>query len=213
MSYDQKLNKNIIMTHLKHISLIVGILLSGAALNAAVETGSSAPEFTLTDSTGAEHSLSNFKGKYVVLEWTNHQCPFVKKFYKNGDMQSLQKEMTGEGVIWLQVLSSAEGKQGYLKAAEAEAIRKEQKVGSTALLLDPDGVVGHKYDARTTPHMFLIDPEGVIIYQGAIDSIKSTDSADIADAENYVKSAYENAVAGKPIDPATTTPYGCSIKY
>ena len=200
------------MNCLKH-TLLAGFLLSSMALNASVETGASAPEFTLSDSTGTEHNLSDFKGKYVVLEWTNHQCPFVKKFYANDDMQSLQKEMTGKDVIWLQVLSSAEGKQGHLTASEAEALRKQQEVGSTALLLDPDGAIGRKYGARTTPHMFLINPEGLIIYQGAIDSIKSTDSADIADATNYVKSAYENAVAGKPVDPATTTPYGCSIKY
>ncbi len=197
---------------LKHISL-VGILLSSAFLNAAVETGSPAPEFTLSDSTGVEHNLSDFRGKYVVFEWTNHQCPFVKKFYGKGAMQSLQTEMTEKGVVWLQVLSSAEGKQGYLTASEAEMMRNEQGVGSTALLLDPKGVVGREYDARTTPHMFLINPEGVIIYQGAIDSVKSANSADIANAVNYVKLAYENAVSGNPIDPATTTPYGCSVKY
>lgn len=200
------------MNNLKHI-LSIATLLSCAALNAAVETGASAPEFTLPDSSGAEHSLSDFKGKYVVLEWTNHRCPFVKKFYSNGDMQSLQTEMTEKGVVWLQVLSSAEGKQGYLTASEAEAIRNEQNVGSTALLLDSKGIVGREYDARTTPHMFLINPEGLIIYQGAIDSIKSANPADIANAVNYVKLAYENAVAGKPVDPAATTPYGCSVKY
>ena len=200
------------MNYLKHLFFVVS-LLSSVALNAALETGTSAPDFTLSDSTGAKHSLSDFKGKYVVLEWTNHQCPFVKKFYTNGDMQSLQRELTEDGVIWLQVLSSAAGKQGHLTASEAEAIRKEQKVGSTALLLDPEGSVGRKYDARTTPHMFLINPEGQIIYQGAIDSIKSTDPADVAYASNYLKSAYENSIAGKPIDPATTKPYGCSVKY
>ena len=178
-----------------------------------VETGKPAPDFTLSDSAGLEQSLSDFKGKYVVLEWTNHQCPFVKKFYSNGAMQSLQEEMTEKGVVWLQILSSAEGKQGYLTASEAEAIGEEQEVGSTALLLDSEGIVGHKYGARTTPHMFLINPEGLVIYQGAIDSIKSTDSADVAKATNYVKLAYESAIAGKSVDPNTTTPYGCSIKY
>lgn len=188
-------------------------LLLSLGLHASVDTGKPAPKFTLQDSTGVEHSLSDFKGKYVVLEWTNHQCPFVKKFYANGAMQSLQKEMTQKGVVWLQVLSSAEGKQGYLTASEAESLRNKQEVGSTALLLDPKGEVGRSYGARTTPHMFLINPQGLVIYQGAIDSIKSTDSADIANATNYVKSAYENAVAGKPVDPATTTPYGCGVKY
>lgn len=200
------------MNYLKNLFLIA-ILSLGTVIDAAVETGSPAPEFTLSDSTGTKHKLSDFKGKYVVLEWTNHQCPFVKKFYANGDMQSLQEEMTEQGVVWLQVLSSAEGKQGYLTASEAESLRTQQAVGSTALLLDAEGVVGQKYGARTTPHMFLINPEGLLIYQGAIDNIKSTKSADIAGATNYVKSAYECAVAGNPIDPATTVPYGCSVKY
>lgn len=200
------------MNNLKSI-LSAAFLLSAITLNSAVETGKAAPEFTLLDSVGVKHSLSDFKGKYVVLEWTNHQCPFVKKFYKNGDMQSLQNEMTENGVVWLQVLSSAEGKQGYLTGSEAETIRQQQNVGSTALLLDAKGAVGHQYGARTTPHMFLIDPEGLVIYQGAIDSIKSTNSADIAEATNYVKLAYENAVAGKPVTLGTTTPYGCGVKY
>ena len=200
------------MNSIKHI-LFTGFLLLSVALQAAVETGKSAPEFTLPDSTGTEHNLSDFKGKYVVLEWTNHKCPFVKKFYSNGDMQAMQKEMTEKGVIWLQVLSSAEGNQGYLEAAEAEKIRKDQGVHSTALLLDPKGVVGRKYDARTTPHMFLINPEGLLVYQGAIDSVKSMNPDDVATATNYVKSAYENSIAGKAVDPATTTPYGCSVKY
>ena len=200
------------MNHLQR-TLFIGFLSLGIALQAAVETGAPAPEFTLPDSSGTEHSLSDFKGKYVVLEWTNHQCPFVKKFYSKGDMQSLQEEMTGEGVIWLQIVSSAEGNQGYLEAAEAQALREEQGMRSTAMLLDPEGAVGSKYDARTTPHMFLIDPEGLLIYQGAIDSIKSMDPADIIVATNYVQSAYENAVAGKPVEPAVTTPYGCSVKY
>lgn len=200
------------MNILKRI-LLTCVLLTGMALNAAVETGAPAPEFTLLDSVGTERSLSEFKGKYVVLEWTNHQCPFVKKFYVNGDMQSLQKKMTKNDVIWLQVLSSANGKQGYLTASEAESVRVQQDVGSTALLLDPEGSVGRLYGARTTPHVFLISPEGAVIYQGAIDSVKSTNPEDIATATNYVEAAYEQAVAGKPIDPATTTPYGCSVKY
>lgn len=200
---------------MKHIKKTLTIVLSlfSVALNAAIETGSAAPDFTLLDSKGDERSLTDFKGKYVVLEWTNHQCPFVRKFYANGDMQGLQKEMVGKDVIWLQILSSAKGKQGYLNASEAEAIREAQSVGSTALLLDNEGVVGHQYGARTTPHMFLIDPEGTLIYQGAIDSIKSTNPADIENATNYVKLAYESAVSGNPVDPATTTPYGCSVKY
>jgi hypothetical protein len=157
--------------------------------------------------------LSDFKGQYVVLEWTRHNCPFVVKYYENGDMQGLQKELTDAGAVWLQVASSAKGKPGCLTAPEAEAMRAKQKVHSTALLLDTNGTVGRAYDARTTPHMFLINPEGTVIYQGAIDSIKSAKSSDIAKATNYVKAAYDSAIAGEPIEKSTTTPYGCGVKY
>jgi len=184
-----------------------------SGLTAAVETGAPAPDFTLADTTGTEHSLSDFAGKYVVLEWTNHKCPFVVKHYSEGNMQSLQESMTEDGVVWLQIVSSAEGKQGYLTPEAAEALREEQGVNSTAMLLDASGEVGRAYDARTTPHMYLIDPEGTLIYQGAIDSIRSTRASDVAKAENYVVSAYESAKAGEPIESATTVPYGCSVKY
>lgn len=184
-----------------------------ATVRATVETGVAAPDFTLTDTTGKTHQLSEYADKYVVLEWTNHLCPFVRKHYGNGDMQALQQEMTADGVVWLQVVSSAEGKQGYVTPAEGEALRQSRQMHSTAMLLDPTGTVGREYGARTTPHMFLIDPEGTLIYQGAIDSIKSVRQSDIAKAENYVKSAYESAKAGEPIEHATTVPYGCGVKY
>ncbi|MGB0415424.1 MAG: redoxin domain-containing protein [Coraliomargarita sp.] len=181
--------------------------------HAAVETGATAPDFTLTDTTGTEHSLSDFKGKYVVLEWTNHRCPFVKKFYSKGHMQELQKEMAGASVVWLQIVSSAEGKQGYVSAAEGEALRQQMNMASAAMLLDADGTVGKLYSAKTTPHMFLINPQGKLIYQGAIDSVRSAKAADIEGAENYVKNAFMASITGKPIEPATTKPYGCGIKY
>ena len=196
----------------KITSLILSSLLA-FSLNAAVETGSAAPDFTLTDSSGTSHSLSDFKGSYVVLEWTNHQCPFVVKHYKEGHMQALQEKMTGKGVVWLQINSGAEGKQGYLTAAEAEALRESQGFKSTAYLLDSEGQVGRLYDARTTPHMYLIDPEGTLIYQGAIDSIKSVKSSDVDKAENYLKAAYKAHKSGEPIANPTTTAYGCSVKY
>jgi peroxiredoxin len=195
------------------LGLFLATGLALAPLNGAVETGSPAPDFTLTDSTGKAHSLSDFAGQYVVLEWTNHQCPFVVKHYREGHMQDLQESMTGEGVVWLQIISSAEGKQGYLEPAEAEQLRQSEEMHSTAKLLDVTGDVGRAYDARTTPHMYLINPDGVLVYQGAIDSVKSTRTEDIADAENYLVSAYRSAVAGEPIDKGTTTPYGCSVKY
>ncbi|WPJ98124.1 thioredoxin family protein [Coraliomargarita algicola] len=184
-----------------------------SSLSASVETGAKAPDFTLTDTVGATHSLSDFAGKYVVLEWTNRYCPFVMKHYGEGDMQALQKSMTEDGVVWLQIVSSAEGKQGYVTPAEGEALRESEGMHSTAMLLDPSGAVGRQYGARTTPHMFLIDPEGTLLYQGAIDSIKSARQSDIAKAKNYVKAAYASAKAGEPIEDATTVPYGCSVKY
>ncbi len=182
-------------------------------LSAAVETGSAAPGFTLADTSGQTHSLADFKGKFVVLEWTNHQCPFVVKHYQEGHMQALQEQLTGEGVVWLQIVSSAEGKQGHVTAEQGEALRESKEMMSTAMLLDPDGSVGRAYDARTTPHMYLIDPEGTLVYQGAIDSIKSTSTDDIAEAENFLLAAYTNAKAGEPVDKGTTSPYGCSVKY
>lgn len=197
------------------MKILVSLFLFSFALTsyADVSTGAAAPDFTAIDSTGATHSLSDFAGSYVVLEWTNHKCPFVQKYYSEGHMQALQKAMREAGVVWLQVLSSAPGKQGYLSAEEAEVLRDKNGHASTAMLLDPSGEVGRLYDARTTPHMYLIDPEGTLIYQGAIDSVKSTRTSDIAGATNYVKAAYAASVAGDPIAEPTTSPYGCSIKY
>jgi len=195
------------------IQSLVLLVLSSASLIGMVETGSQAPNFSLVDTKGETHSLSDYEGKYVVLEWTNHQCPFVVKHYSSNSMQSLQKEMTESGVVWLQVVSSAEGKQGYVSPEEGEALRASKEMHSTAMLLDPTGEVGHTYDARTSPHMYLISPEGKLLYQGAIDSIRSTRASDIEKATNYVEVAYASAIAGEPITEATTVPYGCSIKY
>jgi len=206
-SYQSKIMKN-------YFSLsLAASLIAASSLSAKVETGAVAPDFTLTDTTGVEHSLSDFAGKYVVLEWTNHKCPFVVKHYKDGDMQALQKSMTAEDVVWLQIISSAEGKQGYLTPEEGEALRESQGVKSTAKLVDASGEVGQAYDARVTPHMYLIDPEGKLVYQGAIDSIKSTRSSDVAKAENYLVSAYKSVMAGELVENATTVPYGCGVKY
>lgn len=193
-------------------SLLALVALSLTAI-AAVDTGAVAPDFTLTDTSGTEHSMSDFKGKYVVLEWTNHRCPFVAKHYSEGDMQALQKAMTDDGAIWLQINSSAPGKQGHLSPKQGEVLRSQGGHHSTALLLDESGAVGRSYGAKATPHMFVINPEGVLIYQGAIDSIKSTKAKDIPKATNYVKAAYENAKVGKPVDPSSTAAYGCGIKY
>lgn len=192
--------------------LLVAILLS-FNLNAAVESGAMAPEFTLTDTTGTAHSLSGFKGKYVVLEWTNHGCPFVKKHYKEGHMQALQEKMTGKGVVWLVVNSGAPGKQGSVTPEAGNKQIADKGIKATAMLLDSDGKVGRAYDARVTPHMYLIAPDGKLIYQGAIDSIRSTDPADVEKAENYVKAAYKAHKKGEPVAKPTTKPYGCGVKY
>jgi peroxiredoxin len=180
---------------------------------AAATVGQPAPAFTLTDSQGSPETLASFKGKYVVLEWVNFECPFVGKHYGSGSMQKLQKTYTGKGVVWLSINSSAPGKQGALDAAKANDLVKAKGASPTAFLLDSGGAVGQAYGAKTTPHMFIIDPSGKLIYNGAIDDRPSTDQADIAPARNYVQSALDEALAGKPVTTTVSQPYGCSVKY
>jgi peroxiredoxin len=175
--------------------------------------GSAAPDFSLTDAKGQTRSLSQYKGKYVVLEWFNPECPFVRKHYGSGNMQKLQEEFTGKGVVWLTVDSSAPGLEGYLTAEQANAKMTEWKTKQTAVVLDPDGKAGRSYGAKNTPHMFVINPDGKIVYEGAIDSKATPNPADITSATNYVKVALEESLAGKPISNANTKPYGCSVKY
>ncbi len=184
-----------------------------AAADAHAVVDQKAPAFTLTGLDGKAYSLADFKGKYVVLEWNNFDCPFVKKFYGAGKMQDLQKEYTAKGVVWLTICSSAEGKQGYYEPDAMKAMVAERKLSSTAYLRDPDGKVGKLYGAKTTPHMFVISPDGVLIYAGAIDDKPGTDPADIANASNYVTASLNLAMAGKPLDVKSTTSYGCSVKY
>jgi peroxiredoxin len=187
----------------------------GKAIEASPQAriGQAAPDFTLPDTEGVEHSLSALKDKVVVLEWFNNECPFVQKHYESGNMPNLQKKYTGEGVVWLTICSSAPGKQGYYPAEEMKKVREERKAGSTATLLDPEGDVGRLYGAKTTPHMFVIDTKGVLAYDGAIDSIRSTDRSDIDKAEPYFAQAVDEVLAAKPVTNPTTTPYGCSVKY
>jgi peroxiredoxin len=192
---------------------LAAALLHGPALNAAPAVGSAAPDFSLPDTNGKTHALTQHKGKFVVLEWVNPQCPFVKKHYGSGNMQKLQTEYTKKDVVWLSIDSSAKGKEGYLTPEAGNAWLKEAKASPSALLLDPDGKVGQLYGAKTTPHMYIINPEGKLIYEGAIDSIKSADVADIAKAENYVKAGLDEAMAGKPVKTANSKAYGCSVKY
>jgi len=181
--------------------------------SAAVQVNQAAPDFTLPSADGATHSLSDFRGKVVVLEWLNYGCPFVQKHYDSGNMQALQKRYTGEDVVWLSINSSAPGKQGHSSPAEAAELTAEHDAAPTAVLLDPDGEVGKMYGARTTPHMYIIDPEGNLVYNGAIDDKPTTDQADIEGAENYVVAALAAVMDGKQPEVQTTKPYGCSVKY
>jgi peroxiredoxin len=175
--------------------------------------GTTAPDFSLTDSKGKTQTVSQYKGKYVVLEWFNPDCPFVKKHYGSGNMQKLQEEFTAKGVVWLSIDSSAPGLEGNLTAEHAEKKIAEWKTKQTAFVLDPDGKAGRSYGAKNTPHMFVINPEGKIIYEGAIDSKATPNPADIASSTNYVKVALEESLAGKTVSNANTKPYGCSVKY
>jgi peroxiredoxin len=175
--------------------------------------GNTAPDFSLTDAKGKTHSLSDYKGKYVVLEWFNPECPFVKKHYGSGNMQKLQQEYTAKGVVWLTIDSNAPGTQGNLTGEEAEKIITSWKTHQTALLLDPEGKAGRAYGAKNTPNMVVIDPEGKIAYEGAIDSKATPNPADIPTSTNYVKAALDESLAGKPVSNPTTKPYGCSVKY
>lgn len=179
----------------------------------AVNPGDKAPDFTLTDSYGKSHSLADFKGKTVVLEWTNHECPFVKKHYESDNMQSLQKKYTDQGLVWLSIISSAEGKQGYVSADKANQLTKDRKAYPSYVLLDTDGKTGKSYGAKTTPHMFIINAEGNLIYKGGIDNIQSADKSDIAKATNYVEKALTEHFAGKEVVDNNTAFYGCGIKY
>jgi peroxiredoxin len=175
--------------------------------------GNAAPDFSVSDSKGKTQSVSQYKGKYVVLEWFNPDCPFVKKHYGSGNMQKLQEEFTGKGVVWLSVDSSASGKEGNLTAEQAEKKMAELKMHSSALLLDQDGKAGQAYGAKNTPHMFVINPDGKLIYAGAIDSKATPNPADIPTATNYVKAALDESMAGKAVTTSSSRPYGCSVKY
>ncbi len=183
------------------------------AIGFAQEIGKAAPDFSLTDSHGRDYTLSELKGKYVVLEWVNFQCPFVKKQYNSNNMQELQQKYTAKNVVWLSINSSAEGKQGHLTPDEANAAIKEKSAHMTALLFDQDGKVGKAYGAKTTPHMYVVSPEGILIYAGAIDDNNSSDPEDAKTAKNYVSTALDQAMSGKSVEMASTDPYGCGVKY
>ena len=179
----------------------------------AAKVGETAPEFTASASNGKTIHLSDYRGKYVVLEWHNNGCPYVGKHYKSRNMQRLQQEWTSRGVMWFTVLSSAPGKQGYVTASEENEYLTKMQAAPTAALLDSSGEIGHLYDAKTSPQMVVINPQGVVIYDGAIDDKPTTDLADVPGATNYVALALEQSIAGKSVATPTTRPYGCSVKY
>lgn len=180
---------------------------------ASVRTGSQAPSFSVQDADGRTRTLEEFRGRLVILEWTNHGCPYVRKHYDAGAMQALQREATADGAVWLQVISSAPGEQGHLDGPGARARVQTDNAAPTATLLDATGVMGRAYGARNTPHMFIIGPDGVLLYQGAIDDRPSARPSTLDGAHNYVRAALADISAGRPVATAETTPYGCSIKY
>lgn len=193
------------------LSLCSGTVLADKNEPAAI--GKTAPAFSLKDSNGKTQSLSDFEGKYVVLEWTNVDCPFVRKHYESGNMQELQKKYTDKDVVWLRICSSGPGNQGYYSGDQINERSKKEKAHQSAYLADADGTVGRQYGAKTTPHMFVIDKEGILIYAGAIDDKPSTKTGDIEGATNYVAAALDAAMSDKPVETKTSVPYGCSVKY
>ncbi|MBL0948062.1 thioredoxin family protein [Brevundimonas sp.] len=212
--------------------MIIRLLATGAALallaacspaTEAPETGSTetaeasaadmAPAFTLVDAEGVERSLADFRGRTVVLEWTNEGCPYVQKHYESGAMQALQREATGDGVVWLTIISSAPGQQGYVEGDAAREWQSRNNAAATHLLLDPEGTVGRLYDAKTTPDMRVIDPEGRLLFVGGIDDRPTNKIEDLEGANNYVRAALTDMEAGRPVATPFATPYGCSIKY
>jgi peroxiredoxin len=200
--------------------LIGAAALAGAATlaargraQAAATVGQPAPAFTATATGGSPVSLADQRGKVIVLEWTNHECPYVRKHYESGNMQTLQKEARGKDVVWLTLISSAPGTQGHVTATRADDLTRTRQAVPTAVLLDPQGTVGRMYDARVTPHMYVIDRQGVLVYAGAIDDRPTTRKSDVPGAQNYVRAALEAVMAGQPIKTPVTRAYGCTVKY
>lgn len=184
-----------------------------AQSNNSVQINQMAPDFTGVDTDGVSHNLSDFKGKVVVLEWTNHQCPFVKKHYDSGNMQKLQKDAIAKDVVWLSIISSAPNAQGYVSPSQADRLTTSRNASPTAVILDPDGDIGRLYNARTTPEMYVIDRDGILRYMGAIDDKPTTDKADVETANNYVSAALDSVLDDRAVATAVTRPYGCSVKY
>jgi|SRR5580692_8845131 hypothetical protein len=199
---------------MKLIPTLIAFAMLAGIVRASVEVGQPAPNFTLTDINGQSHSLSDYKGKIVVLEWNNPACPFVKKHYDSGNIPTLQKTATAGGIVWLTINSGAPGHEGACSTpVEINSWLQKNAAAPTAYFCDTDGKVGHLYGAKTTPDMYVINADGTLVYKGAIDSIRSADIADIAKATNYVKAALDALKSGQPIAKPVSEPYGCSVKY
>jgi len=192
--------------------LAAASMIAGPAVAAPV-LGQPAPAFQAVDAAGKTRSLSEFRGKTVVLEWTNNGCPYVQKHYNSGNMQGLQTQAAKDGIVWLTVISSAPGMQGYLTGPQARQWKGEVKAASTDVLLDPKGTVGRAYEAKTTPHMYIVDKTGKLVYMGGIDDKASSDPDSLQGAKNYVTAALADVKAGRAVAQAATRPYGCSVKY
>ena len=192
---------------------LIILTLYACGSGAAPRVGEPAPDFEGVDTRGEVHRLADYRGKVVVLEWTNHDCPFVRKHYGAGNMQDQQREADAQGVVWLSVISSAPGKQGHVSPGEADELTRNRDAQPHAVILDPEGTIGHSYAAKTTPHMFIIDASGTLVYMGGIDSITSANPDDIPKATQYVRVALQKMAAGKPVSSTVTKPYGCSVKY
>lgn len=198
---------------IRRVTMALAAVLALTLSAAGARVDSPAPVFTGTDIHGHTHKLSDYRGKYVVLEWTNKDCPYTRKQYDSGNMQALQKQWTAKGVVWLTILSSAKGEQGYMTASQENDWITKIHADPTAAILDPTGTIGRAYEAKTTPHMYVIDPTGRLIYEGAIDDHPTTDVSDVPKSKNYVSAALTEAMDGEPIAINHTRPYGCSVKY
>ena len=207
-----KLNRNLI-TAAARAAALAGVVALAPVAHAAPKAGAPAPQFTGTTTGGHTVSLSELRGKTVILEWTNHDCPYVRKHYGSGNMQALQKEATTGGAVWVSVISSAPGAQGYVEPAEADRLTQSRDAAPTYVVLDPDGTIGRLYGARTTPHMYVIDADGVLRYMGGIDDRPTARESDVEGAKNFVRAALADIAAGREVATPVARPYGCSVKY
>ena len=199
-------------TRFFHLTFII-LSLYACGSGATLHVGEAAPDFEGIDTSGKVHRLADYRGKTVVLEWTNHDCPYVRKHYSAGNMQDQQREAAAQGVVWLSVISSAPGKQGHVSPGRADELTRNRGAEPHAVILDIEGRIGRTYNAKTTPHMFIIDDTGKLIYMGGIDSISTANPDDISRATQYVRVALQEMAAGKPVSTPVTKPYGCSVKY